>query len=113
MGAFEYEPGETEIGSWTVNYKPPWGGRYTGKLFVTNQRLLYDAKFDSSFTGMLEDLVTVTLGSEGHLIIPKDTIAQSEMKGRSKVLVTLNDGSEHQFDYGIMNAKKIGAAIAE
>ena len=40
MGTFEYEPGEQELGSWTVNYKPPWGGRYTGKLFVTDRRLL-------------------------------------------------------------------------
>ncbi len=111
MGAFEYEPGEQELGSWTVNYKPPWGGRYTGKLFVTNRRLLYDAGFDTSMTGVLSDLVTVTTGSEGHMVIPKDHIKESFLDGRSKVTVVLDDGSEHRFDYGIMSAKKIAAAI--
>ena len=52
MGAFTFEPDEEELGSWTVNYKPPWGGRYTGKLFVTDRRLLYDAKFDTSAMGI-------------------------------------------------------------
>jgi len=111
VGAFEYDPGEQELGSWTVNYKPPEGGRYTGKLFVTSQRLLYDAKFDTSISGSLESLIRVDLRSEGYLEIPRERIASSGLDGRSKVLVTLDDGSEHRFDYGIMSAKKIAAAI--
>jgi hypothetical protein len=105
--------GEQEIGSWTVNYRPPWGGRYTGKLSVTDRRLLYDAKFDTSVSGVLVDLVTITTGSEGYLVIPKDRIAESSLEGRAKVLVKLDDGSEHRFDYGIMSAKKIAAAIGQ
>jgi hypothetical protein len=112
MAKFDYEPGEQEQGSWTVNYRPPWGGRYTGKLSVTDRRLLYDATFDTSATGVLVDLVVGTDGSEGHLVIPKARISDTSMKGRSKVVVTLDDGSEHQFDYGIMSAKKIAAAIS-
>ncbi len=112
MGAFTYEPGEEELGSWTVNYRPPWGGRYTGKLFVTNQRLLYDAKFDTSLSGVAMDLIVTSLQSEGHLAIPRDRIKESFLDGRSKVMVILDDGSEHRFDYGIMSAKKIAAVIA-
>jgi hypothetical protein len=113
MGAFDYQPGEQEIGSWTVNYKPPWGGRYTGKLYVTDRRLLFDARFDTSVTGVLVDLIDVSMGSEGHLVIPKDRIAKSGLDGRSRVLVTLDDGSEHRFDYGLLlSAKKIAAAVA-
>jgi hypothetical protein len=112
VAKFDYEAGEEELGSWTVNYKPPGGGRFTGKLFVTDRRLLYDAKFDNSVTGLLNDLVSVHLGSEGYLIIAKDQIKTSVMDGRSKVMVTLEDGSEHRFDYGVMSAKKIAAAIA-
>lgn len=112
MAKFEYEAGEEELGSWTVNYKPPGGGRFTGKLYVTDRRLLYDAKFDSSVSGVLSDLVSVHLGSEGELIIAKDNVESSGLDGRSKVLVTLDDGSEHRFDYGVMSAKKIAAAIA-
>jgi hypothetical protein len=112
MAKFEYEDGEQELGSWTLNYRPPGGGRYTGKLFVTDRRLLYDAKFDSSVMGMLNDLVSVRLGSEGYLVIPKDHVSDVAMNGRSKVNVTLEDGSEHIFDYGVMSAKKIAAAIS-
>ena len=111
MGGFEYEPGEQELGSWTVNYRPPWGGRYTGKLFVTDRRLLYDAKFDTSVRGVLIDLIDTSLGSEGHLVIPRGRITASELRGRSKVAVTLDDVGEHQFDYGVMSAKKLAAAI--
>jgi len=34
-------PGETAIDTWTLIYTPPGGGKYDGKLTVTNQRLLY------------------------------------------------------------------------
>jgi hypothetical protein len=112
VAKFEYAAGEQELGSWTVNYKPPGGGRFTGKLYVTDRRLLYDAKFDSSVSGVLNDLVSVHLGSEGELIIAKDDIKSSGLDGRAKVLVTLEDGSEHWSDCGVMSAKKIAAAIA-
>lgn len=113
MAKFEFEDGEHEIGSWTINYKPPGGGRYNGKLSVTDQRLLYDAKFDTSVTGVLTDLVSARMSSQGYLIIPKDQISSVELKGRSKVGVTLNDGSEHLFDYGaLLSAKKVAAAIS-
>ena len=112
MAAFAYEPGESELGSWTVNYRPPDGGRYTGRLAVTDRRLLYDARFDTTALGTLEGLIRVDLHSEGYLEIPRDRIVSSGLDGRAKVLVTLDDGSEHRFDYGIMSAKKIAAAIA-
>ena len=37
------QPGETKIDTWTLLYLPPNGGKYNGKLTITNQRLLYDA----------------------------------------------------------------------
>ena len=115
MAKFEYAEGEEELGSWTVNYRPPWKGRYTGKLFVTNQRLLYDAKFDTSVSGVLVDLVTLYVGgSEGYLSIPRERIRNVAMAGRSKVTVTLDDDSVHTFDYGaLLSAKKIYSAIAQ
>jgi hypothetical protein len=58
------------------------------------------------------DLIDTSMGSEGHLVIPRERISDVSMKGRSKVKVTLDDGSVQQFDYGIMSAKKIAAAIS-
>ena len=48
-------PNETVIDTWTILYETPTGGKYNGKLTVTNRRLLYDAKFDVSAKGMLEE----------------------------------------------------------
>ncbi|MGA2669753.1 MAG: hypothetical protein ABSF32_12700, partial [Ignavibacteria bacterium] len=78
MAKFTLDPGETEIGNWTILYVPPKGGKYNGKLVVTNKRLLYDAKFDVSFSGMIEEALFVKFGSEGFVVIPKDRIKNTE-----------------------------------
>ena len=33
--ASDMQPGETPIGTWTLFYIPPEGGKYNGKLTVT------------------------------------------------------------------------------
>ena len=64
---FTLQPGEVEIDTWSLLYVPPGGGKYNGKLTVTNRRLLYDAKFDVSVKGMLAEALTIKWGSEGYL----------------------------------------------
>jgi hypothetical protein len=107
-------PGESVIDTWTLFYLPPGGGKYNGKLKVTNQRLLYDAKFDASFKGIVEEALFVKWGSEGFLEIEKADIASVEVQKKllsKKAIVTLNDGSRHVFDYGALNIDKAAAAI--
>ncbi|MEO5946399.1 MAG: hypothetical protein ABIP79_06245 [Chitinophagaceae bacterium] len=36
----EMQPNETKIDTWTILYIPPNGGRYNGKLTITNKRLI-------------------------------------------------------------------------
>ena len=108
------QPGETKIDTWTILYVPPNGGKYNGKLTVTNQRLLYDAKFDVSAKGLLEELIYVKWGSEGYLEINKNDIENTEVTKSflsKRCIVTLKDGSKHIFDYGAMNIDKCAAAI--
>ncbi len=107
--------GETKIGDWTLFYLPPNGGKYNGKLTVTNQRLLYDAKFDASFKGMIEEAVFIKWGSEGFMEIEKSDIKGTEVQKKllsKRCIVTLNDGSVHTFDYGALNIDKCAEAIA-
>jgi len=114
MAKFTLDPGETEIGNWTLLYVPPKGGRYNGKLVVTNKRLLYDAKFDVSFGGMIEEALFVKFGSEGYVVIPKDRIKNAEVKKSflsKKVILTLDNGEQHTFDYGALNVDKVADAI--
>ena len=93
---------------------PPKGGKFNGKLTVTNKRLMYDAKFDVSAKGILKEFVFVKWGSEGYLEINKDDIENVEVQKsflRKKCIVTLKDGSKHTFDYGALNVDKCAAAI--
>ncbi len=108
------QPGETEIGNWTIFYLPPNGGKYNGKLTVTNQRLLYDAKFDASLSGVLTEAIFIKWGSEGYLEIPKSDITGVEVTKKllsKRCTLTLVDGSKHAFDYGALNIDKCVEAI--
>lgn len=111
------EPDEMTIKEWTILYEPPRGGKYNGKLRVTNQRLLYDAKFDMSAAGYLQNHLTVTWGSDGGvLIIPKRRIKDVSVKKAllaKKVIVTLDDGSQHTFNYGALNIDPVAEAIQQ
>ena len=108
------QPGETKIDTWTILYVPPKGGKFNGKLTVTNKRLLYDAKFDVSAKGILEEFLFVKWGSEGYLEINKEDIQSVEVQKSflsKKCIITLKDGSKHIFDYGALNIDKCAVAI--
>ena len=114
MSKFEYENGEVEIGNWTVLYEPPNGGHYNGRLYVTNKNLYYDAKFDVTLSGFIENALFVKTGSEGYLFIPKSRIKSVIPKKsmfKKKILVTLDNDEIHTFDYGMLNIDKIVEAI--
>jgi hypothetical protein len=107
------EEGEQELGSWTINYLPPGGGRYTGKLLVTDRRLLFDAKFDTSIGGVIDQLMN-QYGDNGILSIPKADISAVKKKSgllKKQAIVTLTDGQEHVFDYGALSVDKVIAAL--
>jgi hypothetical protein len=107
--ALSLRDGETEIDTWTLFYIPPNGGKVNGKLQITNQRLIYDAKFDASVLGVLGNHAV-----EGILAIEKSAITGIDVQRKlfsKKATVTLSDGSQHVFDYGAMNIDKCVAAM--
>lgn len=107
-------PGELELGTWTLNYLPPGGGRYTGPLLVTDRRLLFKADFDTSPGGALKELV-IFKDTRGVLAIPRERVLGVEKKSgffRKRVVVTLVGGEEHTFDRGLLSVDKLAAAIA-
>jgi hypothetical protein len=116
MADFSLEPNENKIDTWTVIYISPDGGKYNGKLTVTNSRLLYDAKFDVSSKGLLGEALFIKVGSEDNLVIPKDRIAKVETKKsfiKKQVILTLDNGQLHIFDYGMLNIDKLAEAITQ
>ena len=108
--ALDLNADEQVLGNWTLFYIPPvGGGKYNGKLTVTNQRLLYDAKFDASVLGVLGNVAV-----KGGLQIDKNDIKGMDVEKKllsKKAIVTLADGSKHTFDYGALNIDKCVAAI--
>jgi hypothetical protein len=113
MSQFEMLPNEVELGSWTLNYLPQGGGRYTGPLTVTDQRLLFKATFDTSAVGALRELI-IYKDTHGFLVIPKSRIKNIAKKSgllKKQVLITLDNGDVHTFDYGMLSIEKLAAAI--
>jgi len=114
MIKLDLQPGETKIDTWTILYYPPGGGKYNGKLTITNRRLVYDAKFDVSAKGYLPEALFVKWGSSGYLEFEKSDIVQVEVTKNflnKKAVLTLTDGSKHVFNYGVMNINKLVDAI--
>ena len=112
----ELQPAETKIDTWTILYIPPCGGKYNGKLTITNKRLLYDAKFDVSAKGLLDEALYIKWGSEGYLEINKNDIKDVQVEKSflsKKAILTLTDGSKHTFNYGAMNIDKVVEAIKQ
>ena len=110
----ELQVGETKINTWNILYYPPGGGKYNGKLTVTNRRLLYDAKFDVAAKGLLPESIFVKWGSSGYLEFDKSEIIQVEVTKNflsKKAVLTLTDGSKHVFKYGVLNINKVVEAI--
>lgn len=110
----ELQPNEIKIDTWAILYIPPNGGKYNGKLTITNKRLLYDARFDVSAKGLLSEALFTKWGSEGYLEISKADIKDVQVEKNflaKKAIVTLTDNSKHTFNYGALNVDKVAEAI--
>ncbi len=108
------EENENFIGKWTVVYRPQNGGMYNGNLYVTDKRLIYDAKFDLSISGVIKESLMLQWGSQMFIAIPKSEIENTEIKSsflKKQVILTLKDGEKHTFDYGMLSVKKLAEAI--
>ena len=112
---YQLQEGEKLMGSWTINYIAPGGGRYLGQLDVTDKNLYFDGKFDMSFSGIVQEALFVKTGSAGYLCIPKNMIKKLDVKKsllKKQVILTLTDDQVHTFDYGAMSVDKLAAQIA-
>ena len=66
-----YETDEHVIDEWTLNYLPSEGGRYTGKLAITNKNIYFFAQFSIEFSG------NAVQDAEGGIRISKEYIHAS------------------------------------
>lgn len=124
---FELEPGEQKVGKWTIHFLPPTGGKFAGKLLVTDRRILFEPlnpKQDLSLGNALETFALaldgIVGGPRGHywdgkgLSIPRVDVrsVQQRKTGMMKqVVVTLSEGQEIVFDNGFLSVDKLMAAL--
>ena len=117
--------------SWTINYLPADGGRVTGILTVSDDGVAFKALYDSSNATILKNIagavgsLALTGGhlayvrdsdAELELMLPKDGI--NDVKARKKwmmkqVVLTMEDGSDFVFDYGMLSVDKLVKAIRQ
>ncbi|MEA1903422.1 MAG: hypothetical protein U9N56_07840 [Actinomycetota bacterium] len=118
-----------KVGSWTVNYLPEEGGRYTGALEVSGSGVHFDTLYESSNKTIVKAIfldVTTFAAAGGHTVYrysndEKATIdlpvgeisgAEATRSGITKrAVVTMNNGEQFVFDYGMLSVKKLVAAI--
>jgi len=116
--------------SWTINYIHD-DGRLTGHLTVTDSEVAFEGLYDSSFKTVAKNigLAAGTLaasggnltylrenGEEAAIVIPAASIAGADeaKKGLMKrVVISLKDGTDYTFEYGLLGVKKLVAAVNE
>ena len=118
-----------QLGEWTVNYLPEEGGRYTGKLTVTDEKATFVSLYESSNKTIVK-AIFLDVGSfaaagghnvyrysnddEARVELPVGEISavKANKKGLMKqAVVTMQGGEEFVFDYGMLSVKKLVATL--
>lgn len=123
---------EQFLGSWTLNCIPlQEGSKSLGKLFITNEHLYFESQFNTSLSGLLDQISTSMIVASGNsllvshkileywrdngylTILKSDVINITENKSffKKTVTVELSDGSQYVFGYGMLPVSKITQAI--
>jgi hypothetical protein len=115
--------------TWTINYEPAEGGRFTGKLTVHSDRLHFAALYESSNDVIIKSIVgaaATAAASGGHVAyirnnsseleveLPRAEVERVETKNSflaKRVIVHMKDGSAFTFNYGMLSTKKLVAAL--
>ncbi len=115
--------------TWTINYIPGEGERYTGILEVKSDRLIFESLYESSNKTVIKAIfldTTSFVAAGGHTVYRysnEDTATvdlpfgdikavRADKKGMMKrAVVTMVDDQEFVFDYGLLSVKKLVATI--
>ena len=116
-------------GEWLINYLPEEGGRFTGSLAVTEETVKFTSLYESSNSTIVKAIfidVAAYAASGGRLLyrystnkeavveLPVGEVAavRAGKKGLMKqAVVTMKNGMEFVFDYGLLSVRKLVATI--
>ncbi|MEI9946140.1 MAG: hypothetical protein WDN26_18195 [Chitinophagaceae bacterium] len=114
MSSTVLQPGENIIDTWAIFYTPPAGKKFNGKLTVTNRRLIYRTVYDAAYNPASKHVMFSKEDKDIMYTISKADIARVDVQKSflaKKVLITLSDGTRHEFNYGVLSVDKLVAAI--
>ena len=103
---FPLDSDEQELGTWTTNFIISDIGRYLGDLTITDKRVIYLSKFDTSLNAILDKALFKTIDQSQYLVIPREKIQSiNPKKGMLNKRITLvtDDDIEFVIDYGMMS----------
>lgn len=116
MSSTALQPGENAIDTWTIFYTPPGGKKFNGKLTVTNRRLIYRTLYDAAYNPASYHVTFDKEDKDIIYYINKTDIASVDVQKSflaKKVIITLTDGTKHEFNYGVLSVDKLVAAITD
>jgi hypothetical protein len=117
------------LGDWTINYLPEEGGRYTGTLTVDDEKVRFVSLYESSNRTIVKAIfldVGTFAAAGGHTVyrysndeearvdLPVGDIAGVEARKKrlmNRVAITMKDGQEFVFEYGMLSVKNLVQAI--
>lgn len=105
---------ETELGTWTTNFLIPSMGRYLGDLTITDKRIIFLSKFDTSLDSVINMALFETFEDEQFMIIPRDNITKIIPKKsmlNKRVTLQTENNEEYIIDYGMLSINAILEAL--
>lgn len=117
--------------TWTLNYEPAEGGRFTGKLTVDDEKVGFVSLYDSSNAVIVKSiagLVGSAVATGGNLVyvsnndaemtvsLPKSDIESTVVKNKflaKRVIITMKNGQAFTFNYGMLSVAKLAVAIGQ
>lgn len=108
------QPGEAAIDTWSIFYTASGGKKFNGKLTVTNKRLIYRTLYDAAYNPASYHVAFDKEDKDIVFSINKADIARVDVQKNffaKKVIITLADGTKHEFDYGVLSVDKLVEAI--
>ncbi len=111
---FPLDASEKELGTWTTNFLIPNVGRYLGDLTITDKRVIFLSKFDTSLNSVINMAFFETFEDEEYMILPRENInkiiPKKSMLNKRVTLVTDNN-EEYIIDYGMLSINAIVDAL--
>ena len=116
---------DKKIGEWIINYLPEEGGRYTGTLEVSDEKVRFTSLYESSNKTIVKAIfidVATYAASGGRLIyrysnnkeaiveLPVNEIAGAEATKKglmNRAEIIMKNGQKFVFNYGLLSVKKL------